>query len=242
MFASAGIFGKWRGDYLLLTDYMTEEQLQLSRRKGIKVLCSSIFSQSAKLINLLNRSDFRYPTTVLLKLLLFSPAFRQWTRIAYVDSDFIVLREFSEAFRSDILAAVRDPLSFRKQFVPELPNKLRTSWRVTGPAFNSGFFAFPTLAIMPDLFQNMVATLPDALKYARFADQTILNLHLRDNWHALDTIYNHIHPYGPIELSRQNRNLHFAGKHKPWHPTHRWFHEWGRLALQSTHGGVNDWQ
>ena len=81
VFSSAYWPGGWDGDFLLLAHNVPEEDLDWFRNKGILVKCCS---------NAFSKPIGRFSLAVYDKFRLFTPEFRQWENIVYLDGDVMV--------------------------------------------------------------------------------------------------------------------------------------------------------
>ena len=79
LFSSVYWNAGWKGDYMLLAHEIPEEQLKWFREKGILIKkCKPFYDKKGR------------PKTVLSKFYLFTPYFKKWRNIIYLDADVIV--------------------------------------------------------------------------------------------------------------------------------------------------------
>jgi lipopolysaccharide biosynthesis glycosyltransferase len=143
------------------------------------------------------------------------------SRLLYIDTDTVVIRDLSELFFLDIgtkpVGAVREKLGEAR---PEIGNTDRDNY------FNSGVM----LINMPEWKKQRVTEralqfvhdFPEAIKCV---DQDALNAVLINNWYRIDKKFNVLYQDIPMNLAKKDFPvylkdkviMHFTlGKHKPW--------------------------
>ncbi|MGA1866774.1 MAG: glycosyltransferase [Thermoplasmatota archaeon] len=223
LFSSVYHNSGWDGDYLLLEQGIGQEDLAWFREKGIEV----------RSFPKMTRASFKkHPATILGKFHLFSPEFKRWKKVIYLDSDIIVEASLDELKEVKGFNAVPDIhfKSLEDQFKGlekdidqgqrNVYESLTRLYDMREPAFNSGVMAFDT-----DIIKNedMVDRLMDL--YNRFgpvanSDQSIFNLFFYRNWNRLPLVYDNYFPYRrpswrPIYVPTESIVQHFLWD-KPW--------------------------
>ncbi|HTR81125.1 MAG TPA: glycosyltransferase [Bacteroidota bacterium] len=215
----------WDGDYLLLAHDIPEESLLWFREKGILVYeCESIINEPIGI----------YPSTVLNKLYLFTPYFKKWKTVIYLDGDIIVRTSLHELTKITGIGAAPDMGDYEINFNllkerKDLYDELCNSYDVDKTGFNSGVMAFNTDIITPSTFSEIVSLL---LKYLPVfnGDQPLLNLYFTNITH-LPRLFNMCVPKN-LKVYRQiiHRNpkglFHICGENKPWHNGNIFHEEW----------------
>ena len=88
----------WQGDYMLLAHEVPEEDLKWFKDKGILIKkCEPLAEKLAG----------RWPATILSKLYLFTPEFKQWDKIIYLDADLIVCASLDKLLSVKKIGAVK---------------------------------------------------------------------------------------------------------------------------------------
>jgi len=198
LFSSVYHNSGWEGDYLLLGQGIGQDDMAWFREKGIKV---------RSFPKITGASFRKHPSTILGKFHLFSPEFKRWKKVVYLDADIIVEASLDDLKDVKGFSAVPDIhfKSLEDQFMrPEkdldpgqrnVYELLIELFDMKEPAFNSGVMAFDT-GIIRD--ENMVDRLMD--QYRMFgsvanSDQSIFNLFFYRDWHRLPLVYNNYFPY-----------------------------------------------
>ncbi len=235
LFSSVYFNAGWNGDYMLLAHKIPEKELKWFKSKGILIKqCNDICNESNWYSPLFKRV---LPPIVLLKFYLFTPEFRKWKNIIYLDSDIIVKASLDELINIKGFAAVKDfPSRLRHQFINLKKNKhlfakLKKYFNLKTPLFNAGVMAFNTDVIEEDTFSKLKQLLDMYKPVARFGEQGILNLLFYKKWIELPLVYN-VSPYlitHPILFTNTKIKgiiLHFIGQRKPWNPKDPFYKEW----------------
>ncbi len=246
LFSSAYFNAGWDGDFMLLAYDIPEKDLHWFRKKNILVKkCKPIYPKR-KIKKLYEKSalsddySFSFYETAITKFYLFTPEFKKWRVIIYLDSDIIVRASLDNLKKIKGFAAVRDSLYNLKSFFKEsrsnsLYNRLKDNYNLHETVFNSGFFVFNTRIIKKKTFSQIVKLFEQYNSVSIYADQSALNLFFYKNWTRLPSIYNLCPPY----LFRYNNIfgrlfnigvrcviLHSASCPKFWHKDCVFFKEW----------------
>jgi lipopolysaccharide biosynthesis glycosyltransferase len=211
---------------MLLSHEIPEKELKWFRDKGILV---------KKCLPILKKNFKDYPAIVLDKFYLFTPYFKHWKSIIFLDADIIVRAPLDKLTKVKGFAAVKDihnlPISFNfdiqenKKF-----SNLKKTYNLHKVGFNSGVIAFNTKIINSELKNNIIFTIKEYFDVAN-GDQPILNI-IFNKIDFLPSIYNvYIPNYAQVYQNIGNRKeatiLHFCGRDKPWQNKNNPFYkEW----------------
>jgi len=238
LFSSVYRKAGWKGDYMLMACHIPENDLKWFREKGIRVReCEPILTQSERPIG-------HAPLTTLSKFYLFTPEFRKWENIVFLDGDIIVkgsldsLTEIKGFAAAGILNIFRTLLEgqFLKRTKKNgnLYDELKNRFDLRRPAFNAGMMAFNSDIIAEDDFQNLKSILFHFRDIINISEETVLNLYFYGRWQALSQVYN-ICPNYEMYLSRCapdevkgivcHTYSNFPGR-KPWLPRNKLYAEW----------------
>jgi lipopolysaccharide biosynthesis glycosyltransferase len=235
LFSSAYWNGGWRGDFLLLAhEDVPEAELSWFKQKGILVFPCKALSDR-KVVGL------RHPSVVLDKFYLFTPYFKKWDRVVFLDADIIVRASLERLEKSTVLFSVPSANKFklRDEFLkpdgthPELFEKLKKNYSMNEQAFNSGVMAFRTEIIESDTLDKLLALYWRFDPINRCGEETALNLFFYRQWKLLSILYNAF----PFFISKTFHIaypdircivLHPAGETtgRPWLPTSPFYGEW----------------
>lgn len=227
LFAGAYYRAGWRGDYLLLAHAVPEPELEWFEERGILVYrCRPLFGQDMG----------GMPPVLTSKFHLFTPPFRRWRRVIYMDADCLVRASIDplaelEGFHSvldwnpvlKLQTSTPRMLRCRGADLSEQRRLLRRqeAYSPDAPAFCAGFFVLDTGLIVDSTCAELVASMQKLRYMSRFGDQLVLNLHFRHTWSCLSPIYNlilhHGRPPWPLAASDTDAIIvHCAGPDKPW--------------------------
>lgn len=226
LFSSVYWNAGWKGDYMLLAHEIPGKKLKWFKDKGILVKkCKSLgnFYHSAKLS----------------KFYLFTPGFKRWKNIVYLDADMIVGASLDELTKVGGFAAVLDDLIVNKlidQFVVPSQmgkksfNKLKKSFNIKTRAFKSGVMAFNTNIIKKEMFSELIKLFKQHIKLTKPGnlDQPSFNLLFYKQWKELPIVYNlDVRDFKFIN-SRKMRTivLHLDRGDIPWLSGSRFHKEW----------------
>ena len=232
LFSSVYHHAGWKGDYMLLSHNIPEKDLRWFKNKGILIYkCPPLIKE-----NVLKRKDCVKSISVLDKFYLFTPYFKRWNHIVFLDADIIVKAPLDELTEIKGFAAMEDIISLRKQFLREVPanetyKNLKKSYNLDSPSFNSGVFCFDTGIIKNTQLNNLKNLF---LQYHQIQDkysgeQVALNLLLYKKWAPLKKIYNvYVSdiPFFCFDKPKRIKGvLHFV-YHKPWKTKKYYYKEW----------------
>ncbi|MGA2418350.1 MAG: glycosyltransferase, partial [Candidatus Staskawiczbacteria bacterium] len=170
LFSSVYYNAGWKGDYMLLAYKIPDKDLEWFFNKGILVKkCEPIFKDN-ELQKLCDnspedRSD-EWPNIASSKFYLFTPEFKKWQNIIFLDADIIVrapldeltkVKGFSASYNRDF--RLNTEFSEKHQITTKdqqaLYQKLKNSFNLKEKAFNSGVMAFNTKIIQEDKVNNL---------------------------------------------------------------------------------------
>ncbi len=233
LFSSIYFNAGWKGDYMLLAYEIPEKDLKWFEDKGILVRRF----KSQDLSELEGKVHFT-------KFYIFTPYFKKWVNIIYLDTDIIVRGSLDELTKIKGFAAIRDfPQALKNQFITfkEISQRnkpifyeLKKNYNQNENAFNSGVIAFSTEIIKENNFTKLKKISKRYPEIRRTFDQHVLNLFFYKKWKELPIVYNS-NPYLSIMPFFITKNitrtpaivLHFFGKPKPWNPKNPFYKEWG---------------
>ena len=99
LFSSVYFNAGWQGDYMLLAHEVPESDLEWFKNKGILIKrCQKLTDHIAG----------RWPVTILSKFYIFTPEFKKWDKIIYLDADLIVNYSLDNLLDIEGLAAIKN--------------------------------------------------------------------------------------------------------------------------------------
>lgn len=223
LFSSAYWNGGWQGDFLLLAHEVPESELEWFKEKGILVYPVNQSVTSARY--------GRWPSIILGKFFLFTPYFKKWERVVYLDADIIVQGPLAKLTHCEGFTAAPDRYSrtVAQEFKHPSPS-LQHAYRLSSPAFNSGVLVIETKSIRNETFEDLQRLSERYQPEVRYGEQAILNLYWLGKWNRLPVIYNFLanHPqYRKMDRTRVKAAiLHFAWRPKPWDPRSKFHDAW----------------
>jgi lipopolysaccharide biosynthesis glycosyltransferase len=228
----------WQGDYMLLAYDIPEGDLEWFKDKGILVRqCEPVLTESENRIG-------HAPLTTLCKFYLFTPEFKKWKSILFLDGDTLVRGSLDGLTGVQGFGAVRILNVLRTKLKGSFHSRngnnkhlfevLEGRFDLNRPAFNSGVMAFSTDVISKDDFQNLKDTLIRFEKIIYISEETVLNLHFYDKWQELSQVYNICPSYEVFHSGCDPANLKGVVYHtyssfpggKPWNPKNPLYSEW----------------
>lgn len=230
LFSGAYFNAGWQGDYMLLSHDIPEEDLKWFRNKGILIKeCQPLYKEKVGGMS----------EVLTTKFYLFTPEFKKWNNIIYVDSDVIVRASLDTLTQVNGFAAVRDPLKLSEQFIePKIDQKdqvlhkqLKENYDLKSKSFNAGVFVFNTKLIEDDTFDKLSKLTNKYHRLGLYGDQSIYNIFFYKKWEELPPVYNvfitgnsnHWH----IKLKKiKGIVFHFVTADKPWHGKGYFYQEW----------------
>lgn len=192
LFSSVYFNAGWKGDYMLLACQIHEKDLKWFRMKGILVKkYKPFYTQAVK-----NQYSFNARVGTL-KFFLFTPEFKKWKNIIYLDADIIVRGSLEKLSNIKGFAAVPDSAGpLRNQFLSEREEnkfifaELKKNYDLNKPSFNSGVMAFSTKTIKKNMLIRIKALLKKYERIRITSDQISFNLLFYKKWRRLPFVYN----------------------------------------------------
>lgn len=226
LFSSVYWNSGWKGDYMILSHEIPDNELSWFRNKGILIKeCTPLNDSSL---------TYYYSPVVLDKFYLFTEEFKKWKNIIFLDSDIIVKGSLEKLTRVKHFAAAQD-LYFNKLSSQFFDSKQTVFNNVTydtdKPAFNSGVFAFNTQIITPHTFNDLNYLFKANRENFRYLDQATLNLYFYTKWEKISPLYNVFVPFHNYNIP-QNISiiiLHFItcpDHPQVWENENKYYDEW----------------
>ncbi len=226
----------WKGDYMLLTpeNELSEKQLNWFRKKGILVKKCKLLPGSDK------SKTGKWSPVVFDRLYLFTPEFKKWRNIVFIEEDTIIRGSLEELTKVKGFAAYGEwklSNTFLKPFHIKLEKinkkiyqKLKKNYDLDEQVFNAGVLAFNTSIIKNNTFSELKKLLSEYIKICASMEESILNLYFHKKWKKLPIVYNlspvHFINFKDIKPEEiKGIVLHFH-KYKPWNPKNYFYKEW----------------
>ncbi len=233
LFSSVYFNAGWQGDYMLLSHEIPEEDLVWFRKKGILVKhCTSIKSVAL---------PENFPIAHVSKFYLFTPEFKKWDNIVFLDADIIVRYSLEALTKISGFYATPDWIEnhlLKNQFhfasLQDAPyQKFKKTFNENALVFNSGVMAFSTNIITEDSLGSLCNFLAQYHEFRALGlgDQPIFNLYFYGQWQKLSCVYNFFasiyikFPFFGLKKT-DAAVLHFFGVNKPWIPKSPFYKEW----------------
>jgi lipopolysaccharide biosynthesis glycosyltransferase len=236
LFSSAYWNGGWQGDFLLLAHEIPEEDLRWFREKGILVFpCKALSEKSI--------AGVEHPSVVLDKFYLFTPFFKKWKRVIFLDADIIIRASLEE------LVHIEEPFSspnahgtsLRQEFIKrnkanrKLFKTLERKYPLFGRAFNSGIMAIKTGNVEADSFEKLMNLYQRFGTLNKYGEEATINLLFYRKWHRISDLFN-VYPFRTHRAYRMPYEkmegiiFHFVREvmAKPWLPASFFHDEWVR--------------
>jgi lipopolysaccharide biosynthesis glycosyltransferase len=240
LFSSAYWNAGWKGDYMLLSHGIPDDELQWFREKGILIReCEPLST---------GKVGENYAPVVFDKFYLFTEEFRRWEHVIFLDSDIIVKAPLDHLTEVKSFAAVQD-FYFKKlhtQFYDPNNCFFDKIYDFNAPAFNSGVMAFSTDIITPEIFTGLKSLLNSYSSGFRFGEQPALNLCFYKKWFRLPEINNVFIIYHNYKLPKKLKYpaLHFFcsvdDKPRLWDPLNPFYEEWEENLRRSEFIDLNN--
>lgn len=229
LFSGLFFYAGWQGDYMLLAQEIPDKELGWFINKGILVKkCKPIAEEVVG----------KWPAVVMSKFYLFSPEFKKWKNIIYLDADIIVKASVDDLAKVEGFAAVGGHPNLSKLFMSkmeikirkknvEILKKLKSKYDLREYSFNSGVFAFHSSIIKEKTFSEIMR-LFTKYKQIIYGDEAIFNLFMYQKWKRLPKCFN----VNPFDLKLKNEPekaigaiFHFYNN-KPWNKNNDFYEEW----------------
>lgn len=231
LFSSVYWNAGWKGDYMLLSHEIPEKKLKWFREKGILIKKCKSFLGIKKLKS--------FPSTILDKFYLFTPYFKKWKNVVFLDADMIVRASLEELTKVNNFAAVLDVQ--KPKLINQLTNlekkkdtinKLKKEYDLEENVFNSGVMAFNTNIIKKRDYLEITKLFKETEKVnSLFVEQVVLSFFFYKNFTALPYIYNCCPAYTTHSCNIRPEKikgivLHFMDQYKPWLTKNPFYKEW----------------
>ncbi|HOY31087.1 MAG TPA: glycosyltransferase [Bacteroidales bacterium] len=210
LFSSVYWNAGWKGDYMLLTHDVSEDDLCWFRDKGIIIRkCELLLEQRWG-------KDKGLSPLIADKYYLFTEEFKIWKNIIYLDSDIIVKAPLESLTKIEYLGAAQD-IYFNKlnsQLYDKSKNRFNNkTYNLKTAVFNAGVLSFNTDIITPGLFDELNDLLKNHVSEFIYGEQTALNLCYYKKWKRIPAVYNVFVNYHRLGLKKKINGiiLHFAG-------------------------------
>ena len=243
LFSSVYWNAGWKGDYMLLSHEIPEDELKWFSDKGIMIKkCTPLCHQKT--------GEFNYPPVIFDKFYLFTSEFKKWNNIVFLDADIIVKGSLERLTKVKYLGAVQDNNinNLNSQLLNPLINKFNDkTYNLDLPAFNSGVIAFNTEIITNELFSELLRLFNNHVTDFKYGDQAILNLCFYKKWEKIPVIYNVFMAYQCFKLPDNLKCIliHFitySNHFKVWDPKNPYYPEWKKNFEKAEHIDLNKTQ
>ena len=197
LFSSIYFNSGWQGDYMLLSNQIPEKNLKWFRKKGIIVKKLKPLYQNKEWYQNLPKNVLS--PTMSVKYHLFTPEFKRWDKIIYLDSDIIVRDSLNKLTKVKTFGAVQDMfiVKLRRQFTDEenltketkpVFKNLKQQYNLNQDCFNAGVFAFNTKIIDSQTLSKLKNLFQKYRQISKYSEQSILNLFFH-KWESFPLAY-----------------------------------------------------
>ena len=229
LFSSVYWNAGWKGDYMLLAHEIPEKDLKWFRKKGIFVKkCKPLYPRN------LPSGD---PPTVLDKFYLFTPEFKKWKNVVYLDADIIVRASLDRLAKVKGFWAVAEGEKRKSgKSVMQIINWIildkNVGFNLEEIPFGTEVFAFSTDLIDSNVFPRMEYLFCNYKEAPEFGDQLVFNLVFYGRWENpgfgyslnVPSLMDHFH-IKPDKI--KGAILHFHNhKFLPWSKDNSFYPEW----------------
>jgi lipopolysaccharide biosynthesis glycosyltransferase len=227
LFSSVYWNAGWKGDYMLLAHEIPEKDLKWFRDKGILVKKCKPLSRK-----MLGVAEHKHSPVVLDKFYLFTPEFKRWKNIVYLDADIIVRSSLDKLTKLKGFWAGDADWDISEQFSQDnrLYQRIKLDYNVKRPSFNSGVLVFSTDILSKNMFQEAISLFKRYKDISIAADEGILNLLFYNRYKMLPWIYA-TDVFDMVKKRKINPKdvrgliLHFVFYH-PWKKNNPFYSEW----------------
>ena len=237
LFSSVYWNSGWKGDYLLLSNGISDDDLEWFIKKGIIV---------RKIDSLVDKGFSKFWSRIVYdKFYLFQDYFKKWRKIVFLDSDIIVRGSLNKLLSVRGIGGVKlfydnklknflwnSGMEGERVFIDKEKmasykiqvRKLNKIYDLNKSAFNSGLLVIDSNIIGDEVFNGLKKYLND-YGIASKADDGILSLYFYDKWEELPYIYN-VCPNLLRGIEFNGVVMHFVHKPKPWEKMSDYYGEW----------------
>lgn len=186
LFSSVYWNAGWKGDYMLLAHEISEEELSWFRAKGILVReCKPLYYK--------NIGKENYPPVVLDTFYLFTPEFKKWKNIVYLDGDILVRASLDALTKVKGFASPHAMGDILKYYFYSDTDRyqwsvLEKKYNLNIPAFNCGIMAFSTDIIKDTDLTDLLHFYGEYQRISSGADPSF-NLLFYKKWKRLPIVY-----------------------------------------------------
>jgi len=235
LFSSVYWNAGWQGDYMLLSHEVPEEELRWFTERGIIVRrCVPIRQREV--------GYKKHSPAILDKFYLFTPEFKRWKNVVFLDSDMIVRASLDRLKRLEGFAAThmhRRTLGEALQNYNRMDERdyerkldgIKKEYDLGKQTFNTGIMAFSTSLIREDTFKVLLGIFDEIEDISCSNEESVLNIYFYRRWKRLPRAYNVFvnitESYGIKPEDTKGIVLHFiAENHHPWLAKSPFYDEW----------------
>ena len=232
LFASAYFKAGWPGDCLLLAQDLPAEERRWFEERGIIVFSPPPLAAAPL-------GDRAYPPIILSKLYFFTPYFKRWRKLVFLDADIIINCSLDGLLRyGGFSAPYAATLQLRDEFL-SLPEQGASEKKYDWDSrpFSAGVMVIETDLIKDETFGELQALYHRFRGCYRFGEESVLNLYLYQRWQEISLAYNstpwYLDSYYKLPDRRSLAVIrHFVGRPKPWEDSSPYLAAWrANLAL-----------
>jgi len=232
LFSSVYWNAGWKGDYMLLAHEIPEKDLKWFRDRGILIKkCKPLYDKTI--------GTDGHPGIVVTKFYLFTPEFKKWKNVVYLDADIIVRSSLEDITKFKKFAAVTEIYmgklcALKNQFNNihlKIFDEVKKEYNLNTVSFNAGLMSFNTDIINDNTFDHLKNLLIKYNSICHYGEQAILNLFFYKKWSKIPLIYNVCINYALEYPPKKAIVFHFAGikkGQKPWDSENTFYEEWKR--------------
>ena len=231
LFSSVYWNAGWKGDYMLLAHEIPEKDLKWFRDKGILVKkCEPLYGQ---------KLPSGHSPIILDKFYLFTPEFKKWKNIVYLDADIIVRASLDRLAKVKGFWAVAEGEKRKSgKSVMQIINWIildkNVGFNLEEIPFGTEVFAFSADLIDSNVFPRMEYLFSNYKEAPEFGDQLVFNLVFYGKWENPGFGYNLNVPslvsHSYIKPDKmKGAVLHFSNhqsKFLPWNKNNPFYLEW----------------
>lgn len=227
LFSSVYFNAGWAGDYMLLTNNLSQQDTLWFELRGIIVYDQPLLTQ-------IPLGSKAYPPILLSKFYLFQEYFKKWNKIIYLDADIIVEASLDGLTKlSGFNAPVATTFRLKNEFVDnkQALKKLKQIYNLHSQAFNSGVFVLDTELLTNNTYNEIIDLYNNYQDISEYGEESILNLFFYQKWKLLPLVYNFV-PWYVRKTYGVNNTLfavviHFVcAKIKPWDKNSSHYQKW----------------
>jgi lipopolysaccharide biosynthesis glycosyltransferase len=230
LFSSVYWNAGWDGDYMLLAHEIHEDDLTWFTDKGILIRKCEVLD--------LKTSKKNFKTVYLAKLHLFTPEFKKWKHIIFLDADMIVTGSLDRLKNIKGFGAATSTIKLSRQFTPEAAaiKEIKKRYHLRRRSFNTGIIAFSTDVISHNMMEEITLLFKKYGMIMPYFEEGILNLYFYRRWIKIPRVYNLFINFllyydGLKHRKRKAIVMHFIrvinyDKYRPWDKDNPFYDEW----------------